>query len=291
MTPLVAALVVAIPPAGIAYLLARRWPHRDPGAPQVKPEIITSTVRKYPRFRALVRSRLDPTLDTGLLLTAALGGVVLSLSAVGLLIRMVRSNSGLVFYDGAFARWGSQHADAESTQGLKLISVLGGYQFLLVASVAVAALEYRRGRGKSVIALLVLVVGGQFAVANAVKLIVGRTRPDLARLTGFSGSSFPSGHAAAAVASFSAFSLLLGRARSPKTKAALAAITVGISVAVAASRVLLGVHWFTDVLGGMAIGWIWFTVISIAFGGRILRFGSPVARAEAAAGEIGRAHV
>jgi membrane-associated phospholipid phosphatase len=284
VSPIFAAFAVAIPPAGLGYLLARRWPHRDPGAPQVTQEVVAGTVRKSPRIRALIRSRLDPTLDTGLLLTAALAGVVLSLSAVGLLIRMIRSNSGLVSYDASFARWGSQHADATSTHALKVISVLGGYQFLLLASVAVAGLEYRRGRGKSVFFLLVLVVGGQFVVANSVKLIVGRTRPDLARLTGFSGSSFPSGHAAAAVASFSAFSLLLGRARSAKVKAILVAITVGVSVAVAASRVLLGVHWFTDVFGGIAIGWIWFTVISIAFGGRILRFGLPVARAEIAAG-------
>jgi membrane-associated phospholipid phosphatase len=284
VSPIFAALSVSVPPAGVGYLLARRWPHRDPGAPQLKPQNLAGTVRRYPRIRSLIRSRLDPARDTGLLLTAALAGVVVSLSTVGVLIRMVRSNSGLVSYDAAFARWGSQHADASSTKALKLLSVLGGYQFLVVACVAVAAMEYRRGKGKAVIALLLLVVGGQFAVANAVKLIVGRARPDLAQLTGFSGSSFPSGHAAAAVASFSAFSLLLGRARSAKVKAAFVAITLGVSVGVAASRVLLGVHWFTDVLGGMAIGWIWFAVSSIAFGGRILRFGLPIARVEAAAG-------
>ncbi len=284
MSPIVAALGVAVPPAGVAYALARRWPHRDPGAPKVKLDTIAGTVRRYPRLRTFVRSRLDPTLDTGLLLTASLAGIVVSLSAVGLLIRMVRSNSGLASYDGAFARWGSEHAEPSSTNALKLISVLGGYQFLSVASIAIAALEYRRGKGKAVIGLLVLVVGGQFAVANAVKVIVGRDRPNLAQLTGFSGSSFPSGHAAAAMASFSAFSLLLGRARPARLKAVLAAATLGVSVTVAASRVLLGVHWFTDVLGGMAIGWLWFTVISIAFGGRILRFGLPIARVEVSAG-------
>jgi membrane-associated phospholipid phosphatase len=51
---------------------------------------------------------------------------------------------------------------------------------------------------------------------------------------------------------------------------------VGLAVAVAASRVLLGVHWLSDVIGGLALGWAWFALCAIAFGGRLLRFGAPV---------------
>ena len=49
---------------------------------------------------------------------------------------------------------------------------------------------------------------------------------------------------------------------------------------VAGSRVLLGVHWLSDVIAGLALGWAWFCVCAIAFGGRLLRFGAAAETAE-----------
>ena len=58
---------------------------------------------------------------------------------------------------------------------------------------------------------------------------------------------------------------------------------VAIAVAVAASRVFLDVHWLSDVIGGLALGWAWFALCGIAFGGRLLRFGAGAEVAEAVA--------
>ena len=47
---------------------------------------------------------------------------------------------------------------------------------------------------------------------------------------------------------------------------------------------LLDVHWLSDVVAGLALGWAWFAVCAIAFGGRLPGFGAP---AEAAGGRAG----
>ena len=53
------------------------------------------------------------------------------------------------------------------------------------------------------------------------------------------------------------------------------ALAVGIAVAVAASRVLLDVHWLTDVIAGLALGWAWFAACTVAFARQVLRPGAP----------------
>jgi membrane-associated phospholipid phosphatase len=55
----------------------------------------------------------------------------------------------------------------------------------------------------------------------------------------------------------------------------LAGVAAGLAVMIAATRVLLDVHWLSDVIAGLALGWAWFAACSIAFGGRLLRFGAP----------------
>jgi undecaprenyl-diphosphatase len=60
---------------------------------------------------------------------------------------------------------------------------------------------------------------------------------------------------------------------------------VAIPVTVASTRVLLDVHWLSDVIGGLALGYGWFALCAIAFGGRLLRFGAPAEEAADAARE------
>ena len=49
-----------------------------------------------------------------------------------------------------------------------------------------------------------------------------------------------------------------------------------VAIVVATSRALLGVHWVSDVLAGLALGWTWFLLVAVVFGGRKQRLGDPV---------------
>jgi len=77
--------------------------------------------------------------------------------------------------------------------------------------------------------------------------------------------------------------LVLGRGTSSsRARAVLAGTAAGIAVAVACSRVFLGAHWTSDVIGGLILGWTWFGLCAVAFGGRMMRLGAS-AKEEAAA--------
>jgi undecaprenyl-diphosphatase len=267
----------------VVGLLAWRLPHVELGAPRAAPVSIRREVRARPGLAAFVRSRVDPAAATGLALTLALTLVLGGAVAIGALLVMVQHNAGIAHYDLSAARWGGTNATSGSTQFLRNVSLLGGTPVMIAVAVIVATEEYARTRTAAIFGFMSLVVVGQVIVTNVTKVLVDRSRPNIDRLTGFSGASFPSGHAATAAATFAAAALLISRGRSRRARALLASGAAGIAVGVATTRVLLGVHWLTDVLAGLAIGWAWFAIASIAFGGRVLAFGRPVEVAAQAA--------
>jgi undecaprenyl-diphosphatase len=199
---------------------------------------------------------------------------------MAIVLVMIHTNTGFARLDRSVSLFGAHHATALSTRFLRFYTQLGGALVIVPLGVIVAIAEAIRQRSVAIVAFLTLVVGGQFLVANVIKAIVDRARPNFDQLTGFSGPSFPSGHAVATAGCLAAFALVIGRRRSIKVRAILAGLAVGLATGIACCRVMLGVHWLTDVLGGLALGWAWFALCSIAFGGYQLRFGAPAKTAE-----------
>ncbi len=106
-------------------------------------------------------------------------------------------------------------------------------------------------------------MAGNGALTLALKEAVGRSRPPLSgALAAGDGYAFPSGHAATAAAAFGVVAFLCaGPLRARAARAAVWAAAAMLTTLVGISRVYLGVHWATDVLGGWAFGLLWLAVM------------------------------
>ncbi len=268
----------------VAALAAATWSilsrDHDPVDPQTEERWLIRVLRDHPRLAAFARRRLDRSTAGGLLLTVSLAFVFLAATGVGLVFDMVDENRGFARWDESAARWGARNATAASTWILRVLTDFGGTEGIVIVTLIIGAWGFWRFRNLKVFAFMTVIAAGQSLLNNGLKWIVMRDRPDFAQLAGHAGSSFPSGHSAAAAATWAAVALVLGRGRSRRVQAALAGVAVLIATLVAASRVLLGVHWLTDVIAGVFVGWGWFIVAGVAFGGRILRLGEPLERAD-----------
>jgi membrane-associated phospholipid phosphatase len=135
---------------------------------------------------------------------------------------------------------------------------LGGGFGVTIVVAAVAYQLVRRGRAADAVLLVVVALGGQLLVVTA-KAGYERPRPDVGSAIDLPSSfSFPSGHAATGVAVFGLLGLLAAtqaRTRARRTAAVVGGFAVG--VAIGASRVVLNVHYVTDVLAGACLGLAW----------------------------------
>jgi membrane-associated phospholipid phosphatase len=191
-----------------------------------------------------------------------------------MLALLVRENSGLLSIDRSAAAWSHDHASGLVTSSLNLITDLGATWTVVALAIIMFSIEYLRARNPWVAPFLVVLLAGEGLLTVSVKDVVDRVRPTLNPVAHTLGPSFPSGHSATAAAFYAGAAFLLGRHLRQTGRAVLAALAATIAVAVAASRVLLDVHWFSDVLAGLALGWAWFLVCTIAFGGTLLRYGA-----------------
>ncbi len=273
--PFVLLVLVAAVAGALATLAARRLAPPQ-GAAAAAAEAVEGKAEREARMHPWLRARLSPTEATGLALTAALAAIIGGGLVVGVLALLVRGNDTLRAIDRAAADFGHHHATHLSTHLLTWVTDLGDWPVFPLIGVVVVLLELRRAPSVYLVPFLVIVWAGDWAATTLIKDLVDRARPTLNPLAATLGPSFPSGHSSTAASFYAALALVLARGRGARTRALLVGAAVGIAVAVASSRVLLDVHWLSDVIAGLALGWAWFAVCAIAFGGRLLRFGEPV---------------
>jgi membrane protein DedA with SNARE-associated domain/membrane-associated phospholipid phosphatase len=270
-------VVVGVIALGAAIMFAAKWAarHRREVAERLakvrRNRRVAGALDRYRRQIEFLKRRVDPSLRIGLYFTLGVALTVAAASAFGALLEEVVEGETQAGLDGPLAHFIVEHRSPEVTGIMRVVTQFGG--LILVAGVlgASAVIVYVRNRDANGSAFFVATLIGALGLDDAIKLVVGRPRPHLSPLVHATGSSFPSGHALAATAMCAALAFVLSRRREWRTGVWIWAAALFLSSVVALSRVYLGVHWPTDVIGGMILGafWVAFTTSGLALGGEL----------------------
>jgi undecaprenyl-diphosphatase len=190
-----------------------------------------------------IRPRLSPVVFAGL--------------AVFVGISLLAATGTTMPWDRATLGWFGAIRSAGRTDLMLLATYLGdGKVEVPLALGAVALLWVRAGRGSALRLLAAGVSGELFYLA--LKALFHRPRPDvIERLGGAGWHSYPSGHAMMAPILWSLPLLLLARTAPLGRRWPFVALACLIPPLIAISRLYLGVHYPSDVLGALALGFAW----------------------------------
>ncbi len=169
--------------------------------------------------------------------------------------------------DRALLMWLHAHTSPALSRAAGVVTLSGSWKVLVpLAALCTGGLLFLRRRGEALYLAAVAVAG--MVVTFILKTVIGRERPALWEHDWYWGASFPSGHTLNTTCLAAALAVCIARVW-PKAgwlAAALAAVWV---LLVALSRMVLGVHWPTDVAAAASIGMALTTLLQVFLkGGR-----------------------
>ena len=214
-----------------------------------------------------VTSRLGPLARYEL--RALLFGLAIALVGIpfGFLLHQVTTDGPMTALDASGAQWlNDRFHDLDGAIAvLEAISFLGKPIFLVFSIGLPGLWLFRRGAHRLVLFLAVTCLGGG-AIDTIVKVAVGRPRPVVEEpiIQAF-GKSFPSGHSMQAVVCYGALLLVFLPVLEDRWRRAAIVVTGILILAIGFSRLTLGVHFVSDVLGGYALGAAWLAASVAAF--------------------------
>lgn len=188
---------------------------------------------------------------------ALLVALAVSLAAYGWLASQVVRGGRLVRADERVAVWVAMHMPAWAEWIARPVTWLGGRVSLTAVCLLAGAQLLRHRRRFDALLLVVVTAGIELLVGNA-KGAYERPRPDVGSAIALPQNfSFPSGHAAA-IAAYGLLGVLVATSlRSHRARVAAVAAGLAVGAAMGASRIVLNVHFVSDVLAGYSLGLAW----------------------------------
>ena len=190
---------------------------------------------------------------------------VVSAAAFGLLLWSVLAQGGLTLADQGVATFIAGHRLAWLTPVMELVTWLGSSFFIVPFGLAAGGYVWRRRHTWRPLVMVAVAFLGAAGLYDIVKPAVGRARPGAALQVGGPdvGNAFPSGHATQTISFYGMLAVVLIICYAPRRRWPFLLGAAVVTLVVGASRLYLGVHWLTDVLGGYALGLAWLSLVMV----------------------------
>jgi undecaprenyl-diphosphatase len=263
---LAAALLVALV---VGLVLAWRWFERNRARLVERTQVvwqrgigrpdIQRLKARFPSAWTFVTARFARGEYLGLHLTI---GFVISLAGLwlfGSITEDVIHHDPLTLFDVTLLEWIHARATPAGYAVFSAISLLGSLATMIVVSLG-GGVFLALQRQWIILGGWVAAFAGGGVLSQALKLVIRRPRPEYAAAFLQEGSwSFPSGHAMGSLIGYGMLVYVLATLVLPGRRTQLA-VALGAALLIAAvglSRLYLGVHYFSDVVGGYAAGMLW----------------------------------
>jgi undecaprenyl-diphosphatase len=153
------------------------------------------------------------------------------------------------------------------TAFMRVVTALGGPVVLPIVALGGILVTRLRTHTWSYAALIGITAVGSTLITVAAKTIVGRSRPPLeSAIATENGDAFPSGHSLNSLAIYGVLALVAILATTAWSRRVWVAVSAATLVTlVGLSRLYLGVHWLTDVLGAWTLGGAWLTAVTFVW--------------------------
>ena len=219
------------------------------------------------RWAGLVEWLRRPLILLLLISAVGLGLATLLGWAFAEVYEAVTENNGIAGFDQPVLSWMVASRTPVFTTLVNWFTQTGGPIGMPIIAVVVTAILMRASHSIRPLILTLVAGGGSLAMTIAIKSLVGRQRPPLAEAVPpyESSASFPSGHAlnAIVITGILVYSTLLV-VRTSRARWITTVVGAAYALLIGLSRVYLGHHWLSDVIGAWLLGLAWLAVVIVA---------------------------